>query len=82
MKQPPRENRHSHKDQPQRLVAPVLAPLLLARIPLGLLLEVRLDAGFDHGALLKFPRVKDRRALKHTRSQWTSIGRQPVPAGV
>jgi hypothetical protein len=50
MKEPPSANRRRHEQQPKHLVAPVYAPLPHASRLLGLLLLVRLDAGFNYGA--------------------------------
>jgi hypothetical protein len=52
VKQPPRENHASNNQQSENLVAPEGPPLLLAPRCFRCLLEMRLDAGFDHDAAL------------------------------
>jgi len=52
MQQPPEADRGGENHQSEDLVTPERVPLPLARLLLGDLLVIRLDAGFDHGAFL------------------------------
>jgi hypothetical protein len=49
MKQPPSQDRRSHQQQPEDLIAAVNAGLFRSPRRLGNLLQVRLNASLDHG---------------------------------
>ena len=51
MEEPPDQNGRRDQHKAQSLVAPCEPPLLFACVLLGFLLQIRLDAGFDHGLL-------------------------------
>jgi hypothetical protein len=53
MPEPPKADRRRHNQQPEHLVAPEDACLLLARGLLVLLLFVRLDSGVNHSGSRK-----------------------------
>jgi hypothetical protein len=52
MEEPPDENDGRHNDQAEGLVAPECAPLFFAPLLLGNLLQIWLDAAFDHVCIL------------------------------
>ena len=48
MEEPPCEDGRGHNQQPEYLVTPIVATLIVAPRLFGDLLEIRLDAGVNH----------------------------------